>query len=86
MFDLYEYYAKEDNASFVINVEGIKGKHRLVRFVVPDVQFVGCGDYDEFISRAGWWYMNKIDFESMTGDYRWSIFPESMLQKMKTNE
>jgi hypothetical protein len=65
---------------FIIHIEGLKKEHKLVEFDVPSEHLEETENYEEIITKAGWWYMNKIDFMSCTGPYIWSVFPKYLLQ------
>ena len=66
---------------FLIHITKGTDDHHLVSFEVPLEHLEGAKTYDETVERAGWWYMNKIDFMSCTGDYRWTVFPISVMHK-----
>jgi hypothetical protein len=70
---------------FIINVSVTRGQHKLVIFDVPP-EIVANKSYNEQCQEAGWWYMNRIDLQSCTGDYSYSVFPASLLATIVAKE
>ena len=70
-------------AKFFINVSVNQQQHEIRLFDVPDEVLVGTKDYDQVVEKAGHYYMNHIDLMSCTGDYRWSVFPVSLMVNVK---
>lgn len=74
---------------FIINVTNSQNKHKLVRFTVPQSHLESISNdpnsltYNELVGLAGWYYMNKIDSISCTGNFEWSIFPLELLETLR---
>ena len=65
---------------FVINVYSGGQGNKIKVFDVPE-EHLKDKSFGDNIEAAGWYYMNKIDFLSATGPYKWSILPLSVYEE-----
>lgn len=63
---------------FLIHIRDIEGKHKIKEFQVPDAFIPNNTIIAECLEIASWYYLNYIDFESMTGPAEWSVFTKEM--------